>query len=305
MRAALLVVFAACGEPPPADTGWLDGPALPEGRLEPAVVAAGDALWVIGGFDDGIEVTATTWILDDGADAWRAGPDAPAALSHACVAAIDDTIYGLVGTEFTPTAEAWALDPDTATWRALAPMPEARGAAAVIVDGARIVLAGGSDAAASLATVIAYDTATDAWSSLPGLPSPRSHAIGARAPDGSIVVIGGTATLDATQPIADVLALVDATWEARAPMPTARGGCAAATLDDVVICAGGEAATSALRVTEAYDLVVDTWTTLDPLPRGRAGTGGAAMAGRLWVPGGAHALRYEPTDAVSSLLPNP
>lgn len=251
-RLTCFLLLAACGadDAPPAETAWVDGPALPGGRLEPGVVGTGDAIWVIGGFDDGLEVTTETWILDDGADAWRPGPDAPAALTHTPLAAIDGTIYllgGLVGTEFTPSADAWAIDPGADAWRALAPLPEARGAAAVIVDGARVILAGGSTTDASLATVLAYDVDADAWTSLPDLPSPRSHAIGARAPDGALLAIGGTATLDATQPIADA------------------------------------------------------WTTLDPLPRGRAGTAGATMAGRLWIPGGAHALRYEPTADVSSL----
>lgn len=65
------------------------------------------------------------------------------------------------------------------------PVGTERGAAAVIVDGSRVILAGGSIADASIASVLAYDSLGDAWSVLPALPAPRSHAVGALAGDGA------------------------------------------------------------------------------------------------------------------------
>ena len=52
---AALVLLAGCGDgdDDAAVSPWLDGPALPEGRLEPGVIGFGDALWVIGGFGRG------------------------------------------------------------------------------------------------------------------------------------------------------------------------------------------------------------------------------------------------------------
>lgn len=308
---AWLVVVAACGdnlEP----SAWRSGPALPGGRLEASVVAVDDALWVVGGFDDELRIVDDVWILEPGAEAWRAGPAAPLALTHAGLAVVDGTLYllgGLVGTDFAPSARAWALDAGGEAWREVASMPEdeARGAAAVIVDGGRIVLAGGAGADAALASVIAYDPAADAWTNLPALPEPRSHPVGARAPDGAVIVVGGLATLDARSARATVLALApdgDA-WTERAAMPTARGGCAAAVIGEALICAGGEAGAAALAVAEAYDLAADAWTTLSPMRQPRAGTHGAAIVtdggAALWVPGGAHALRYEPIASVTVL----
>jgi len=305
------VASGACGDNlAPPSIQWRDGPALPGGRLEPGVIAAGDALWVIGGFDDGIDVVASAWVLPAASSAWQDAPAAPEALTHMNLASVDGAILllgGLRGRDYSPTGASWALDAGASTWRRLAAMPagQERGAAAVIVDGGRVVVAGGADLRAAVASVWAYDVAGDRWSRLPDLPSPRSHAVGAVAADGALLVVGGTATLDASQPLADVLALAPgaSAWTARAPMPTARGGCAAAVIDGGLICAGGEAGGSALRTAERYDLVDDAWTELEPMPRARAGTGGAAIAGALWVPGGAHRLRFEPSRAVEIWMP--
>jgi hypothetical protein len=298
----VLVVAACGGDDPPPDAGgpWQPGPALPGPRLEAGVIGFEDAVWVIGGFDQGLEVVADTWILDAGAAAWRPGPAAPAALTHPNLAVFDGRLYllgGLVGQDFVPTGESWVLDGDA--WTPLTPMPAGaeRGAAAVITDSVNVLLAGGAGVDAALDTVLVYEVAADTWTFAPPLPAPRSHAVGVAQH-----VIGGLATLDSADPLDDVLALVFE-WTERAPMPTARGGAACALIDELVYCAGGEAGSSALRATEVYDPRTDSWTELEPMPRGRAGTGGAALGGALWVPGGAHRLANEPADTVEAFTP--
>jgi hypothetical protein len=299
--AALLVVAACRDDGAPPDGPWQPGPPLPAPRLEAGVVGFGGAVWVIGGLDEGLEVVADTWILDEGAEDWRAGPAAPAALTHPNLAVVDGRLYllgGLVGRDFVPLGESWVLDGEA--WTPLAAMPagQERGAAAVLVLPDDILLAGGASADAALDSTIAYRVRDDVWAELPPLPSPRSHAMGAGG-----VVIGGLPTLDSSRPLDEVLFYRGDGWEPRAPMPTPRGGAACAELGGSVICAGGEAGSSALRVTEAYDPSADTWVELAPMPRGRAGTGGAALGGALWVPGGAHRLAFEPTDTVESFTP--
>jgi N-acetylneuraminic acid mutarotase len=302
-RGLALVVVAACGGDggPAPDAGpWRSGPALPEPRLEAGVIALADELWVIGGFDEGLQVVADTWILEEGAAEWRRGPDAPAALTHPNLAVHGGRLFllgGLAGQDFTPVGDGWVLESDT--WTPVAAMPAGmeRGAAAVFTDSTNVFLAGGASADAALASVLIYEPGTDTWSAGPDLPSPRSHAVGVGQH-----VIGGLASLESTEPLDDVLALVFE-WTERAPMPTARGGAACALIDELIYCAGGEAGSSALRATEVYDPSADVWTELDPMPRGRAGTGGAALGGALWVPGGAHRLAFEPADTVERFTP--
>lgn len=314
MRAlALVVLLAACGggaTAPDADPGpWTQGPSLPEPLLEPGVVGFGGEVWVIGGFDEGLEVTTDVWILGDGATAWRAGPTAPIAFTHMNLAVSSGRLYllgGLIGRELTPDGHAWVLSDDHTTWTPIASMPagEERGAAAVIAAPDRILVAGGADAIEAIGSVLVYTPADDTWTTTTDLPTPRSHPVGALAPDGTPLVIGGLATLDATMPMNDVLGLdAGGAWVARAPMPTRRGGCSSAVIDGTFYCVGGEAGTSVLRATEAYDLAADTWTALHDLPRGRGGTGGAALGGRVIVPGGAHVYAYMPADDVDVLEP--
>jgi hypothetical protein len=305
--ALVLIVLSACGEGAPSD-GWSEGPPLPAPRLEAGVVGFEGEVWVIGGFDEDIRVVDDTWILDADGRTWRAGPDAPMTLTHPALAVHGGRLYllgGLVGSSFAPVGASFVLSGDRTGWEPLASVPpgEERGAAAVIVTADAIVLAGGAGSLDALATVLVYSPADDAWSAAPDLPAPRSHATGAIDPDGAPVVIGGLETLASSDPVAEVLALVDGAWQPRTPMPTARGGCSAAVLDGAVLCAGGEAGTSALRTLEAYDLAADTWAPLPRMPDGRAGTGGAAQAGRLVVPGGAHRLAFEPTADVAVFDP--
>lgn len=288
------------GPPPPA---WRAGPPLPEPLLEPGVIGLDGAVWVIGGFDAGLEVTRDVWILDPGAAAWRPGPTAPAALTHMNLAIADGRLYllgGLVGRDLVPDPRAWVLSGDRTSWQDLAPLPAgaARGAAAVIATAAGIVVAGGADATAARADVLIYDPRADRWQPGPALPTPRSHPMAALDPAGRPLVIGGLATLDASRPLTDVAVLVDDVWTARAPMPTARGGCALAVIDGRVYCVGGEAGVAVLSAVEAYDPAADNWTAMAGLPRGRGGTGGAAWDGLIIAPGGAHHLAWDPTADV-------
>ncbi|MEZ4365385.1 MAG: prolyl oligopeptidase family serine peptidase [Kofleriaceae bacterium] len=307
------LAVAGCGEAPaPADASgaWRDGVPLPEPRLEAAVVDVDGALVVIGGYDGALAISRAVWILDAGASAWRAGPPAPLAWTHANLAAVDGEVVvlgGLVGLELAASGEAWALDLEAGAWAPRAPAPpgQARGAAAVIVDGARVILAGGIADDRPIASVVAYDTGADAWSALPPLPAARSHPVGARGPAGEAIVVGGLASIDASAPRAEAWALAadgDA-WQPRASMPTARGGCAAAVVAGALVCAGGEAGTSALRVVEAYDLGADAWQAWPPLPRGRAGAHAAVHDGAFTIVGGAHALRFEPLAEVTVAAP--
>ncbi len=258
---------------------------------------------VAGGFGPDLAITTSVASLDLVADAWSPLADAPVALTHAQLAGLATTLYligGNEGADFVARGEVYALDTGVpgAAWRPLTAMPEGleRGAAAVVVASPHVFLLGGASTTSALASVLDYNVATDAWEVLPELPSPRSHAVGMRMADGTLIVAGGLATLSAADPLDEVWALRPGAraWTPRAPMPTARGGCAAAVVLGRLVCAGGEAGTRALDVVEVYDPVRDTWITVEPMPVARAGTQGAAIGGRLLVPGGSGSLQFLP-----------
>lgn len=291
---------------PPGDAWALSTP-LPEARLEPGVTSIGQRLIVVGGFDASLVITRDIDAYDALADEWHSVQQAPVAWTHANVGAASTTLYllgGLEGPNFIPRGDAFSLDlaTPTAAWRPLAPMPVGleRGAAAVVVSPPHIFLLGGATMTGSVATCLDYNFSTDTWTQLPDLPSPRSHAAAMRMADGTLIVAGGLASLDATSALDEVWALpVGATeWQPRAPMPTPRGGCAYGEVFGQLVCAGGERGSEALSAVESYNPLSDVWTVLEPMPFPRAGTQGAVIGGRLYVPGGSGSLQFEPTDTV-------
>ncbi|MDB4959514.1 MAG: kelch repeat-containing protein [Myxococcales bacterium] len=311
---------------------------LPVGRLEPGVTALGDQLVIVGGFDFAagfdtrVDVFDTLCTADPPTLCWNAHPlpPAPVARTHIQLAGIGQTLYllgGLEGPQFIARGDSYKLDTlvTPLVWQPIASMPAGleRGSAAIVISPPRIYLFGGASTTAALASNIFYDIELNAWcpgaacppsEQLPDLPEPRSHPAAMRRIDGSFVVVGGLATLFADSARDNVWILTPTTtnplmwnpWQISThPMPTPRGGCAYGVLQGRLVCAGGEAGTSALAVTEAYDPNIDVpnsatspWTTLEPIPSPRAGTQGAAIGQRLFVPGGAAALAFEPLDTL-------
>jgi N-acetylneuraminic acid mutarotase len=319
VRALLLLAIAACNgdhtpsTPPPPDghvSQWTTGSAIPDPRLEPGVTALGQSVIVLGGFDTnvqhGLDITTRVDRFDVASQAWAGQlPDAPVAWTHIQLAGVGDEVYllgGLEGVQYQARGEAWRLDPSSNSWVSIAPIPAGleRGASGVVSGQGNIFLIGGASSTDALASVLDYQIATDTWTQLPDLPSPRSHPAAMRMDDGTLIVVGGLATIDASQPLAEVWALpLNATaWEARTAMPTARGGCAYGYVDGGLVCAGGEAGAAALHVVERYDPVLDTWSTEDEMPESRAGMQGAVVGTSLYVPGGASSLQFEPTDSL-------
>jgi len=70
-----------------------------------------------------------------------------------------------------------------------------------------------------------------------------------------------------------------------------------------LICAGGEAATSALSYTQGYDPIEDMWIDYPSMPLATAGALGAVVGERLYIPGGARQLIFEPTDTLLIFSP--
>jgi hypothetical protein len=324
MRTALWIALAGCSSPAAhvdaPSSHWSMGTPLPVPRLEPGVTALGQRVVVLGGFDTdlmaGLDITKRVDVYDPAADPaitpsagsasnpWSQLPDAPVPFTHVQLAAVGTTLYllgGLAGQTYTARGDSFALDTQdpNAQWRQIAAMPagQERGSAAVVVAGSRIYLLGGAGTNAALKSNLVYDTIADSWSQLmPDLPAPRSHPAGMRRADGTLVVAGGLATLDSSSQAGDTwqLAPLGSMWMTGMMMPEPRGGCAYGELQGQLICAGGEAGPSAYKSVESYDPLADMWTELEPMPDSRAGTQGAVVGDRLFVPGGARELVFEP-----------
>ncbi len=316
-----LGALAACG----SSTGLPDAPAsawsvttMPRKALEPGVAALGQQVVVLGGFDtgllDGLDITARTDVFDVAERTWSQLPDAPVRWTHINLAVVGATLYlvgGLEGTQFTARGDSFALDPVTHTWgpREALPVGAARGAAGVVTAAGRVYLLGGASTTGALATCLEYDLLADAWSALPDLPAPRSHPAAMRMTDGTLIVGGGLASLDSSVPRGEVWALsppgvANRVWQPRTSVPSdVRGGCAYGVVLGELVCAGGESGLGARSAVQSYDPYLDQWTAREPMPVDRAGTQGVAVGARMFVPGGAQQLVFEPTDTLYIYTP--
>jgi hypothetical protein len=169
-----------------------------------------------------------------------------------------------------------------------APMPTARQdlVAALGSDGLVYAIGGwvyeGSD---TLATVEAYNPATNTWVTRAPLPSANRSMTAVAHPDGRIYVIGGGTMNVAYNPATN-------TWSTRAAMPTARDWPAAALgPDGLIYVMGGTTFIHpnhlTLSTVEAYNPATNSWTTKASLPGGRwAFSAATGSDGRIYVFGG-------------------
>ena len=158
----------------------------------------------------------------------------------------------------------------SSTWDTRAPLLEPNSEFAVAeLDGKIYVIGGYPSSRVTVSTMQVYDSATDSWALAPNLPVPVNHTMAASA-NGRVYVIGGQSTATGSGPFLDTVFEFDPateTWTSRAPMPTARGGGAAAVMDGKIYVVGGRPpAGSDFAV---YDPLLDVWTTLPDLPTQR------------------------------------
>ena len=76
------------------------------------------------------------------------------------------------------------------------------------------------------------------------------------------------------------------TWKSLAPMPTARGGIAAAVINGNIYVFGGEAPEKTFNNNEKYNTATNTWTDDIPMPTPRHGLTAIALNNNIYVIGG-------------------
>jgi N-acetylneuraminic acid mutarotase len=232
---------------------------------------------------------------------WRTVAPAPTQRTEVAAATLHDRIYVAGGFEppslanvlnlaITPSLEEY--DPATDRWTSKAPMPVGLHHVGIGVTGGRLYVIGGYRQAGvsvwqPVATVYAYDPATDTWAARAPMPTPRG-ALSVTAHEGRLYAIGGYDG-QANRAEVEVYDPVRNSWETRAPLPTPRDHLATATVAGNVYAIGGRLKGNYRRnlsVTEVYDPVADRWSAAAALPTARSGITAAEMGGRIYVFGG-------------------
>lgn len=196
--------------------------------------------------------------------------------------------------------------PSTDSWTQASPMPTALEAvAAVAAPNGWIYVLGGYGVIQGLgqpvATVEAYNPATDRWKAVAPMPTARSALSAVVGSDGRIYAMGGDA-----QGGPPWLAVVEAydiatnVWTTVAPMPVDRDHFTAVAMPDGRILAASGSGADGMLVTEtdAYDVRTNSWSSVPAIPTPRYGFGAALGAdGLVYVFGG------NPDDNSCCLMP--
>jgi N-acetylneuraminic acid mutarotase len=240
----------------PGTNAWTELAPLPEARDHAALTALGGALYLTGGNAEGLARRANLWRYDPASDGWSALRSMPDKRSAHAAVAVGGTLYVIGGVIPSQTLHAptWRFDPATGDWATdLAELPTYREhLAAVALDDGTILAIGGR-AATDLGAVERYNPATDTWTALPPLPTPRGGLTAALL-GGAVHALGGESIENPRVfPQHEVLDLTTLTWAAAPPLDRGRHGLGSGVIDGRWYVAAGGAAPD-LAVSDRLDV---------------------------------------------------
>ncbi len=233
----------------PATGAWTTEAPIPQPIDTAATGVINGKLYLAGGRGPPSGNIATLQVYDPASNTWTTMAPMPFASAYGAGAVIDGKLYVAGGTDpsnnyMVTTVRVY--DPATNSWAIKAPMPTARArTGAAVINGILYVVGGGYNFApfvfgGCLATVEAYDPATDTWTTKAPMPSARM-GMATAVINGILYAAGGAtansisafiATLEAYNPATD-------TWTVQAPMPTPKFSLAADVIGGKLYTAGG------------------------------------------------------------------
>ncbi|WP_395832651.1 kelch repeat-containing protein [Archangium violaceum] len=160
---------------------------------------------------------------------------------------------------------------------------------ATLLPNGKVLVVGGFDGSAQLATNEEYDPATGTWSSTKNtMSTARHYATATLLPNGKVLVVGGN---DGTTRLAtaEVYDPATGTWSpTQNTMSTARGSHTATLLDNgKVLVVGGFDGKTALATAEEYDPATGAWSSTTAMTQGRYNhTATLLPGGKVLVVGG-------------------
>jgi N-acetylneuraminic acid mutarotase len=236
---------------------WRSLPPLPEKRDHMGLAALDGQIYLTGGsIFYQTAIRSGLWRFDPTTERWTALAPMPAARAQHASVALGGRIYVVGGVAGAPrrARELWAYDVAGGRWITdLAPLPTEREHLTAVAAGGRLIAIGGRKGG-QIGAVEAYDPATDAWTSLPDLPTPRGGSATGLI-DRVIHVAGGEdLNNNSTFPQHEALDLTTMTWSRGPDLPTKRHGIASAVVDGrwYVIDGGRSAGTSISDLVEIY-----------------------------------------------------
>ncbi|HBP88452.1 MAG TPA: galactose oxidase [Nitrospiraceae bacterium] len=232
---------------------------------------------------------------------WDSAAPAPIKRTEVAAAAVNGRMYVVGGFEepgfgnflnFAITPALQEYDPSTDRWTTKAPMPVGLHHVGIGESGGKLYVIGGYKQSGfsvwhPVATVYAYDPATDTWAARAPMPTPRG-ALAVTGHEGKLFAIGGY-DRKANSAGVEVYDPANNTWSTVAPLPTPRDHLAAATIAGKIYAIGGRLNGDYgrnLSVVEIYDPASDQWSGVADLPTARSGITASVLGNRIYVFGG-------------------
>jgi N-acetylneuraminic acid mutarotase len=150
---------------------WSEVPPMPAERDNAGACVMGSDMYIIGGCNDDMEKTSTTYHFSTDKNEWATLAPMSEAISGHSVCVVDGLIYVLGGedSDNNCASSVHRFDPVSYLWSVLAPMSVARGYSGSFVLGGSIYAVGGSDGKYRLLTSMErYSVASDSWSEVDG-----------------------------------------------------------------------------------------------------------------------------------------
>lgn len=284
--------------------------------------------FLVGLFLMALPVSIPSAQLEPDRGIWRTAAPMPMKRTEVAAVAVDGKIYVVGGFEkpslgnvlnfaITPSVEVY--DSATDQWTSKAPLPVGLHHVGIgVVDGRLYVIGGYAKSGFTVwnpvATVYAYDPATDSWTERAPMPTARG-ALSVTEHEGKLYAIGGydgkanASAVEVYDPVRNV-------WTTGASLPTPRDHLAAATVTGKIYAIGGRVDgdySRNLSIVERYDPDTDRWTRVSDLPTARSGITAAVVEGKIYVFGGEGATgtfneneAYDPVrDRWQTVMPMP
>ncbi|NOT07727.1 MAG: hypothetical protein HOP28_05895 [Gemmatimonadales bacterium] len=244
----------------PKDNSWTRRKDMPNGLTHANPAMAGGVVWFAGGFvgTTDWDITAEVKGYDWREDRWSSGPPLPSPRTGGALVSHAGRLHYFGGYKdrgYTNADDHWILNIADSTkghtWVRAAPLPVPRGHLSGAAAGGYIYAIGGCRGhdpdPVDVPWVHRYDPATDKWTEVASLPSPRSHTEPATlVRNGRIVIIGGRSRPTGREAVDDVTEYDPATdrWTALPPLPEVRHSPIAFLFDDEIVVGLGGSRTS-------------------------------------------------------------
>lgn len=250
-----------------------------------------------------------------GSGAWTRKAPMPVGRAEVGVAALDDKVYVVGGTEQAGNGPPrWdstlneMYDPVGDVWQERAPLPRGLSHVGLAALGGRLYAIGGFTTIVHMGAqnlVFVFDPAANKWTELPKLSGPRG-SVAVAAVGGKLHVFGGRSSekamkiskpgdadvflgLDPPVTTHEVYDPASGKWSAGSPVPgPGRDHMGVAVLDGKIYLFGGRTADVADNIDrhDVYDPAGDVWNTAAPLPRPRSSGAYAVLKNLVIYAGG-------------------